>query len=221
MTKHLSRSGIALALGAAITVVACSKKPETAPTPATNPATTAPAGTAIAAPTTAADSAARATAVRDSLARAAATREAAIRKMRDDSVAAVRALANKTAAEIKQMMLATVYFDYDKADVRDDTHAALELKLPILTANRALRVRIAGHTDERGSDEYNLALGQRRAASLKRFFTDRGVDEARIDVVSFGRERPAVTGDDDASRAKNRRGEFEILAGGEVLQAPK
>lgn len=205
MTKHLSRSGIALALGAAITVVACSKKPETAPTPATNPATTAPAGTAIAAPTTAADSAARATAVRDSLARAAATREAAIRKMRDDSVAAVRALANKTAAEIKQMMLATVYFDYDKADVRDDTHAALELKLPILTANRALRVRIAGHTDERGSDEYNLALGQRRADAAKKYFVNLGLDASRVIAISNGKEKPRDPGHDERAWLQNRR----------------
>ena len=91
----------------------------------------------------------------------------------------------------------------------------------ILQANPSLRVRVQGHTDERGSDEYNLALGQRRAASIKRFFADRGVEERRLDVVSFGRERPATPGDDDAARARNRRAEFEIVAGGEALAGPR
>ena len=218
MTRLISRAGIALALGAAVSVAACSKKPDTAPVPA--PAVAAPA-TATVMVAAGADTAARAASVRDSLARAASAREAALRKIRDDSAAAVKALASKTAAELKQALVATVYFDYDKADVRDDTRGAMELKLPILTVNKSLRVRIAGHTDERGSDEYNLALGQRRAAALKRFFTDRGIDESRIDVVSFGRERPAAAGEDDATRARNRRGEFEILAGGEALQAPR
>ena len=130
-------------------------------------------------------------------------------------------LASKTAAEMKATLLATVYFDYDRAELRDDTRAALEAKLPILQVNLSLRVRVQGHTDERGSDEYNLALGQRRAASIKRFFADRGVEERRLDVVSFGRERPATPGDDDAARARNRRAEFEILAGGEALAGPR
>ena len=144
-----------------------------------------------------------------------------MRKTRDDSIAAVRALASKTSAELKLVVGATVYFDYDKADLRDDARAVLELKLPLFAANPLLRVRIQGHTDERGSDEYNMALGLRRAVALKRFFTDRGVPEGRIDVVSFGRERPVVAGEDDAARARNRRGDFEILAGGEALQAPR
>ena len=223
MKTNSSWSVVMLALVCAFALAACTKKPEPAPAPVAAPAAAAPVTPAVtSAP--GADSAARASraaATRDSLARLASAREAALRKNRDDSVAAVRALASKTAAEIKQALVATVYFDYDKAEVRDDTRGALELKLPILTANRSVRLRIAGHTDERGSDEYNLALGQRRAAALKRFFTDRGVDESRIDIVSFGRERPASPGEDDVSRAKNRRGEFEILAGGEALQAPK
>ena len=223
MTQPYRRPGIALAIGAALALTACSKKPETAPAPAAAPgSTTAATSTAAStADSVALAAAARAAATRDSSARVAAAREASLRKVRDDSVAAVRALASKTAAELKQALLATVYFDYDKSDVRDDTRGALELKLSILAVNTSLRVRIQGHTDERGSDEYNLALGQRRAAALKRFFTDRGVAESRIDVVSFGRERPAAAGDDDATRARNRRGEFEILAGGEALQGPK
>ena len=203
-------------------IAACSSPPKTAPVPAGAPTTATPTGAAA----STADSAALAraqhdAAARDSAARVAATREAAARKTRDDSIAAVRLLASKTVAELRQTLLATVYFDYDKSDVRDDTRAAIELKLPILAANPRLRVRIQGHTDERGSDEYNLALGQRRAATIKRYFTDHGVDESRVEIVSFGRERPASAGDDDAARAKNRRAEFEILSGAEALMAPK
>lgn len=186
---------------------ACSKKPETAPAPAVAPTTAAAAPTTPASASAAADSAAERT-----------RRELAARaKAREDSIAAAKALASKTAAELKAALLATVFFDYDRAELRDDTRAALEAKLPILQANSALKVRVQGHTDERGSDEYNLALGQRRAASVKRFFTDRGIDERRLEIVSFGRERPAVSGEDDSARAKNRRAEFEILAGGEAL----
>lgn len=203
-------------------IAACSSPPKTAPVPAGAPTTATPTGAAA----STADSAALAraqhdAAARDSAARVAAAREAAARKTRDDSIAAVRLLASKTVAELRQTLLATVYFDYDKSDVRDDTRAAIELKLPILAANPRLRVRIQGHTDERGSDEYNLALGQRRAATIKRYFTDHGVDESRVEIVSFGRERPASAGDDDAARAKNRRAEFEILSGAEALMAPK
>ena len=198
------------ALAAFVLLGACAKKPETAPTPAAAP-TTAPVPTAT--PTVASASA-------DSAAERA-RRDAARLKAREDSIAAAKALASKTAAEVKAALLATVFFDYDRAELRDDTRAALEAKLPILQANSALRVRVQGHTDERGSDEYNLALGQRRAATVKRFFTDRGIDERRLEIVSFGRERPAVTGEDDGARAKNRRAEFEILAGGEALAGPR
>ncbi len=208
----------ALVLGVAVLVSACSKKPETAPVPETSPAAAATASTAPA--TTATTPATPIAPVVDTAAERA-RREAARLKAREDSIAAARMLASKTAAELKAALVATVYFDYDRAELRDDTRAALEAKLPILRANSALRLRVQGHTDERGSDEYNLALGQRRAASVQRFFTDRGVEAGRFALVSFGREKPASAGDDDASRSKNRRAEFEILAGGEGLAGPR
>jgi peptidoglycan-associated lipoprotein len=80
-----------------------------------------------------------------------------------------------------------------------------------------LRVRVAGHTDDRGSDEYNLALGQRRAASVKRFLTERGVDDARVEIVSFGKERPTCEQQAESCWSRNRRAEFEITAGGATL----
>ena len=195
-----------------VTIAGCNSKPETAPAPAVAPAVVTPVATPSAPVTVVAavDTAAE-----------RARRDATRLKAREDSISAARMLASKTAAEMKATLLATVYFDYDRAELRDDTRAALEAKLPILQVNPSLRVRVQGHTDERGSDEYNLALGQRRAASIKRFFADRGVEERRLDVVSFGRERPATPGDDDAARARNRRAEFEILAGGEALAGPR
>jgi peptidoglycan-associated lipoprotein len=80
-----------------------------------------------------------------------------------------------------------------------------------------VRVRVAGHTDDRGSDEYNLALGQRRAASVKRFFAERGVEAGRVDIVSFGKERPTCEEQAEACWSRNRRAEFEITAGGATL----
>jgi len=83
----------------------------------------------------------------------------------------------------------------------------------VLVANPALRLRVAGHTDDRGSDEYNIALGQRRAVTVREYLAARGVDASRLDVVSFGEEMPAVPGEDEGAWAQNRRAEFEVVAG--------
>ena len=91
----------------------------------------------------------------------------------------------------------------------------------MLNANPGLRLRIAGHTDERGSDEYNLALGQRRAAAAKRYLTQHGIAENRIEIISFGEERPAQQGSDESAWSQNRRDEFEIAAGGDTLTLPQ
>jgi peptidoglycan-associated lipoprotein len=84
-----------------------------------------------------------------------------------------------------------------------------------------VRLRIAGHADDRGSDEYNLALGNRRAAAAKRYLENKGIDGSRIEVVSYGEERPLNPGTDEAAYAQNRRDEFEITAGGDALVAPQ
>jgi peptidoglycan-associated lipoprotein len=76
-----------------------------------------------------------------------------------------------------------------------------------------VRLRITGHTDDRGADEYNLALGQRRAAAAKRFLTQRDVDAARVEIASVGEERPVCTEETEACWARNRRAEFTITAG--------
>ena len=97
----------------------------------------------------------------------------------------------------------------------------LDRKASILGANPNVKIQISGHADERGSDEYNLALGNRRAAAAKRYLENKGIDGSRIDVVSYGEERPLNPGHDEAAYAQNRRDEFTITSGGDNLVAPQ
>lgn len=153
------------------------------------------------------------------------TCDAACRQRHADSVAAAEAERARLAAEAearnresaaaraKATLEAAIYFDYDAAEIRGDAKAALDAKLPILRANTGVQIRVSGHADERGSDQYNDALGQRRAAATKRYLTDNGIDAARIAIVSYGEQRPATTGADESAWSRNRRAEFEITVG--------
>jgi peptidoglycan-associated lipoprotein len=123
-------------------------------------------------------------------------------------------------AATRARLLETIYFEYDADELRADAKANLDAKMTVMNANPAVKIRIAGHCDERGSDEYNIALGRRRAEAAKRYLTDRGVDASRIETASFGRERPAVQGTTEESWSRNRRDEFELIAGGDQLRAP-
>lgn len=105
-------------------------------------------------------------------------------------------------------MARVIYFDYDSYEVRPDFAATLEAHARYLGANRTRRVALEGHTDERGGREYNLALGQRRAEAVRRSLSLLGVSEAQMEAVSFGEEKPAVTGFDEASFSRNRRVEL-------------
>ncbi len=106
----------------------------------------------------------------------------------------------------------TIYFDLDDSTLGDDSRAALEAKAPIIIRHAGMRIRITGHADARGSDEYNLALGLRRAAEAKRYLAALGIDESRIEIVTMGEERPAVQGNTEEAYALNRRAEFEIIS---------
>ncbi len=203
-----SRSSIVVAAMAMLAVTACKKKPEPAPAPVQAPPPPA-------APKVNQDSIDAARRAADEAARKAAADEAARR-----AAAAEAARLEAETASAKAAIAQMVYFDFNKDDVRDDAKPTLDAKVGILNANQALRIRIAGHTDDRGSDEYNLALGQRRAASVQRYLVSRGVDASRFETVSFGKERPAAQGEDEAAWAKNRRAEFEIIAGGDKLRMP-
>jgi peptidoglycan-associated lipoprotein len=118
-------------------------------------------------------------------------------------------------------LVAMINFDYDQATVRSSDQATLDRKAAILVANPNVKLRISGHADERGSDEYNLALANRRAAAAKRYLENKGVDGSRLEVISYGEERPLNPGSDETAFAQNRRDEFEVTAGGDNLVAPQ
>jgi peptidoglycan-associated lipoprotein len=129
--------------------------------------------------------------------------------------------AAERARTVSADLAAMINFDYDQAVVRPNDQQTLDRKAAILIANPGVKLRIAGHADERGSDEYNLALGNRRAAAAKRYLENKGVDTSRLDVISYGEERPLNPGSDETAYAQNRRDEFEVTAGGDKLTAPQ
>ncbi len=101
-----------------------------------------------------------------------------------------------------------VYFQFDDHSLRTEARAALKHNADVLGRNAAWRVTVQGNCDERGSAEYNLALGQKRADAARRYLVDLGVNASRIDTVSFGEEKPAVRGHNETAWAKNRRDDF-------------
>ena len=114
-----------------------------------------------------------------------------------------------------------IHVDFDQDVSKPEDRPILDRKAEIMKANPALRVRISGHADSRGSDEYNLVLGNKRALAARQYLIGRGVDGGRIDVTSFGEERPADPAENETAWAQNRRAEFEIIAGGDRLVAPR
>src|SRR5437660_2889708 len=158
----------------------------------------------------------------DSIAAAAAD---AARRAREDSerLASQRAADSAAAAarageEVKAALAALIHFDFDKASLRPEDQAVLDQKVAILQANSALRIRISGHCDERGSDEYNLALGNRRATAAKQYLTSHGIDASRIEIASYGEERPVDPGHNEEAWAKNRNDQFDNLTTNIVLR---
>jgi peptidoglycan-associated lipoprotein len=106
--------------------------------------------------------------------------------------------------------LVTVYFDYDRYEIRSDAREALRGNADSIRANANWGVvTIEGHCDERGSEEYNLALGERRAHAVKSYLVDLGVPSSRLRTVSFGEAKPAVVGHDESAWRYNRRSEFK------------
>jgi peptidoglycan-associated lipoprotein len=101
-----------------------------------------------------------------------------------------------------------VYFDYDSYVIKPDFQSLIEAHSRFLKANKGRHISIEGHTDERGGREYNLALGQRRAEAVRRALSLLGVADNQMEAVSFGKEKPAVQGSDEAAWSKNRRAEI-------------
>ncbi len=154
-------------------------------------------------------------AYRDSVARAEAERRAAeaeAQRQRDAEAARQRAMA-AARTTLEEM----VFFDYDESELTMDAQAVLRRKVEILRASPQVQLRIEGHADERGSTEYNLALGNRRAEAVRQFLTGFGLSEARFNIVSYGEERPMVRAANESAWARNRRGEFVITAGANAI----
>ncbi|HET9150641.1 MAG TPA: peptidoglycan-associated lipoprotein Pal [Gemmatimonadales bacterium] len=195
-------SGILVLMGASVLAAGCGGKPA--------PEQPAPVASTV-------DSAAiRARQRQDSI-------DAENRRRAEDEArrAAAANAASEAMAALRNDMTAMIHFDYNVADIRPEDQGILDRKAAILNANAAVRLRISGHADERGSDEYNLALGNRRAAAAKRYLVNRGVADSRIDVISYGEERPIAMGSTEEAYAQNRRDEFEMTAGGDALVAPQ
>lgn len=113
-----------------------------------------------------------------------------------------------------------VLFDVDRSDIRPDARAILEVKAAAMRAAPALRVRIDGHTDERGSRQYNVALGLRRAAAVRAHLIKLGIDSSRLTTRTFGESRPVDPRHTEGAWARNRRAEFRVISPGFRLLDP-
>ena len=172
------------------------------------PATTPPTSPPVAAADSSAIRAAREQARRDSIAAA----ERAAREASERNRVARTARVRETLSDI-------VYFEYDSDQLTEEAQAKLRTKVAILRANPTLQVQVEGHADERGSTEYNLALGQRRAETVRDFMTSYGVTAGQTSTLSYGEERPIMEGSSESAWSRNRRAEFAI-AGGEITNVP-
>jgi peptidoglycan-associated lipoprotein len=109
-----------------------------------------------------------------------------------------------------ESILQAVYFAYDSYEIQPDARATLRANAEAIKANNGWgTITVEGHCDERGSEEYNLALGDRRANAVKRYLSDLGVSSSRLRTVSFGEAKPAVVGHDESAWRYNRRSEFK------------
>ncbi len=147
----------------------------------------------------------------------AAEREAAkLREEAERAAAAERVAAERAAGEreLAKASLATpLQFEFDRSEITEEGIRLLDQKVEALQKHPTIRIRIEGNADDYGSDEYNMVLSQRRAAIVNRYFTERGIDSSRLQIVSYGEEKPICTDRDEGCRSKNRRDEFVILSG--------
>lgn len=150
----------------------------------------------------------------DSIARAEAAAEAAERAERER----MEREAARFAEARRQTLLAVVYFDYDESAIRSEELDKLRDKAEILRSNPDVELRMEGHADERGTSEYNIALGNERAEAVIQALSGFGLAADRFSSVSYGEERPAAQGSTESAWARNRRVEFVLTAGGDELR---
>ena len=190
---HPSRLITIATLALVMGTVACNK-------PA--PAPTGPTQAELDAAKNAADQEAARKAAAEEAARKAAAEEAARKAAAEAQAAAFKAAADKA--------LVNIHFDYDKSDIKESDRAILQGIADFMKAYPSAQVEIQGNCDERGTNEYNLALGNRRASAALAYLKTLGVDEARFSTISFGKEKPLCTEAKEACWSQNRRDEFHL-----------
>lgn len=144
---------------------------------------------------------------------------AAKKRAQEEAAAAAAAAAKRAEAEAAQKLLQDqinavetekIYFDYDKAELKPEAQSSLQQKAMFLESNSSYALTIEGNCDERGTNEYNLALGERRADAAKKFLGSIGISADRITTISYGEEKPVDTGHNEEAWSKNRRDEFKL-----------
>lgn len=195
------------ALSAALVAlaVACHPHTETAATPAQTP-----------------DSISLEQAYRDSVARAEQLARERAEAERQEALRIADSIENQRRSQQQMVALLTtmIHFDYDRASVRPSDAQILDLKVPVLQANPDVRIQVAGNCDERGSDEYNLALGNRRAIAAKAYLARYGISGDRIETVTYGEERPVDPRHNETAWAMNRNSQFSLLTPTVALRTP-
>jgi peptidoglycan-associated lipoprotein len=178
-----------------LTLGACRKRPEVTPPPVDDTPVTF-------------DDAARADSIR-----LAEQRRLEMERLERDRL-------ERESARARQALEEIVFFEYDSFELTHDAERTLQAKLPLLRANPGVRIRIEGHADQRGTTEYNLALGQRRAEAVRDYLMGYGIEGGRLATSSYGKERPLVDGEGEGAWSRNRRAEFAIT-GGEITMIPE
>jgi len=172
-------------------------------------AVTAPAPPVVKAPVD--DKAAREAALREQALREKAAKEAAEKAAREAAERAKKEAAAKAAAILKELQIPDIQFDFDKYNLKPDAQATLKAGAPAYMKYKDYKLVIEGHCDERGTVEYNLALGQKRADEAAKYLVDLGIEKDRIKTISYGKEMPLDKGHDEAAWAKNRRAHFVVF----------
>ena len=143
---------------------------------------------------------------------------------RADSIARAEAEARRLAAEsttrAREILTERIQFEYDASTIRPDAQQILQRKLEVLRANPAVALQLTGHADERGSLEYNLALGLRRANAVRDYLVGFGIDAGRLMTETAGEDQPLDPASNEGAWAVNRRAEFRITRGGDTLVMP-
>ena len=190
------RHAVVCALVPLVALGACKKRPQTSPAPDGDATTVTGSGVSA----------------EDSIRMAEAERER-LERERTERDRLERERIERETRGAREVLTEIVFFEYDSDEIGGEAEGKLRLKAAVLAANPNVRLRIEGHADQRGSTEYNLALGQRRAEAVRAFLANYGIDPDRFTTVSYGKERPLLEGEGEEAWARNRRAEFAVLAG--------